>query len=69
MSRQDKGGADMILNRGPPSGFETKNKISNSGGTHDYLGHLVLFFGAFLLILYGLAEYLLNERKTKKYLK
>ena len=24
----------MILNRGPPSGFETSNKISNSGGTH-----------------------------------
>ena len=33
MSRQDKGGAGMILNRGPPSGFETSNKISNSGGT------------------------------------
>ena len=26
----------MILNRGPPSGFETSNKISNSGGTDMY---------------------------------
>ena len=26
MSRQDKGGAGMILNRGPPSEFETSNK-------------------------------------------
>lgn len=45
MSRQDKGGAGMILNRGPPSGFETSNKISNSGGTDMYIEHPYFYEG------------------------
>jgi RNA polymerase sigma factor (sigma-70 family) len=47
MSRQDKGGAGMILNRGPPSGFETSNKISNSGGTDMYIEHPYFYEGKY----------------------
>ena len=47
MSRQDKGGAGMILNRGPPSGFETSNKISNSGGTDMYIQHPYFYEGKY----------------------
>ena len=47
MSRQDKGGAGMILNRGPPSGFETSNKISNSGGTDRYIEHPYFYEGKY----------------------
>ena len=35
----------MILNRGPPSGFETSNKISNSGGTDMYIEHPYFYEG------------------------
>lgn len=47
MSRQDKGGAGMILNRGPPSGFETSNEISNSGGTDMYIEHPYFYEGKY----------------------
>ena len=47
MSRQDKGGAGMILNRGPPSEFETSNKISNSGGTDMYIEHPYFYEGKY----------------------
>lgn len=47
MSRQDKGGAGMILNRGPPSGFEMSNKISNSGGTDMYIEHPYFYEGKY----------------------
>jgi hypothetical protein len=47
MSRQDKGGAGMILNRGPPSELETSNKISNSGGTDMYIEHPYFYEGKY----------------------
>ena len=47
MSRQDKGGAGMIQNRGPPSGFEMSNKISNSGGTDMYIEHPYFYEGKY----------------------
>ena len=47
MSRQDKGGAGMILNKGPPSEFETSNKISNSGGTDMYIEHPYFYEGKY----------------------
>jgi RNA polymerase sigma factor (sigma-70 family) len=37
----------MILNRGPPSGFETSNKISNSGGTDMYIEHPYFYEGKY----------------------
>ena len=37
----------MILNRGPPSGFETSNKISNSGGTDTYIEHPYFYEGKY----------------------
>ena len=47
MSRQDKGGAGIILNRGQPSEFETSNKISNSGGTDMYIEHPYFYEGKY----------------------
>ena len=47
MSRQDKGGAGMSQNRGPPSGFETSNEISNSGGTDMYIEHPYFYEGKY----------------------
>ena len=37
----------MILNRGPPSEFETSNKISNSGGTDMYIEHPYFYEGKY----------------------
>ena len=37
----------MILNRGPPSGFETNNEISNSGGTDMYIEHPYFYEGKY----------------------
>ncbi|MGN8786005.1 hypothetical protein ACTNES_17155 [Blautia sp. HCP3S3_D9] len=37
----------MILNRGPPSGFETSNEISNSGGTDMYIEHPYFYEGKY----------------------
>ena len=56
MSRQDKGGAGMILNRGPPSGFETSNKISNSGGTDMYIEHPYFYEGKYYAKLFDFSN-------------
>ena len=37
----------MILNKGPPSEFETSNKISNSGGTDMYIEHPYFYEGKY----------------------
>ena len=37
----------MILNRGPPSGFETSNEISNSGETDMYIEQPYLYEGKY----------------------
>ena len=37
----------MILNKGPPSEFETNNKISNSGGTDMYIEHPYFYEGKY----------------------
>ena len=37
----------MILNRGPPSEFETSNKISNSEGTDMYIQHPYFYEGKY----------------------
>ena len=56
MSRQDKGGAGMILNRGPPSEFETSNKISNSGGTDMYIEHPYFYEGKYYAKLFDFSN-------------
>ena len=52
----DKGGAGMILNRGPPSGFETSNKISNSGGTDMYIEHPYFYEGKYYAKLFDFSN-------------
>ena len=37
----------MILNKGPPSEFETNNKILNSGGTDMYIEHPYFYEGKY----------------------
>ena len=37
----------MSQNRGPPSGFETSNEISNSGGTDMYIEHPYFYEGKY----------------------
>ena len=37
----------MILNKGPPSEFETSNEISNSGGTDMYIEHPYFYEGKY----------------------
>ena len=55
----------MILNRGPPSGFETSNKISNSGGTDMYIEHPYFYEGKYYAKSFDFS----NERKLKDFLK
>ena len=37
----------MILNKDPPSEFETNNKILNSGGTDTYIEHPYFYEGKY----------------------
>lgn len=41
----------MILNKGPPSEFETSNEISNSGGTDMYIEHPYFYEGKYYATL------------------
>ena len=64
MSRQDKGGAGMILNRGPPSGFETSNEISNSGGTDMYIEHPYFYEGKYYAMVSSIIRILQLKKKS-----